>query len=60
GSFSSSSRGHASGPIKQLFAELKRRCCTRLVSEFRTSQIYISTTLLCFESLQIELSNSLE
>ncbi|CAI2201053.1 9018_t:CDS:2, partial [Funneliformis geosporum] len=39
GSFSSSSRGHASGPIKQLFAELKRRCCTRLVSEFRTSQI---------------------
>ena len=39
GRFSSSSRGHASGPIKQLHRQLRRRCTTRLVSEFRTSQV---------------------
>ena len=39
GRFSSSSRGHASGPIKQLFHQLKRRCITKYVSEFRTSQV---------------------
>ena len=39
GRFSSSSRGHATGPIKQLFHQLKRRCITKYVSEFRTSQV---------------------
>ena len=38
GRFSSSSRGHASGPIKQLHRQL-RRCTTRFVNEFRTSQV---------------------
>ena len=38
GRFSSSSRGHASGPIKQPHRQ-SRRCITRLVNEFRTSQV---------------------
>ena len=39
GRFSSSSRGQASGPIKQLFHQLRRRCVTKYVNEFRTSQV---------------------
>jgi hypothetical protein len=39
GGFSSSSPGYASGPKKQLYRELKRRCTTRLVNEFKTSQV---------------------
>jgi hypothetical protein len=40
GSFSSSSRGHASAPKKGLFIELRRRYRnTRLVSEYLTSQV---------------------
>ncbi|CAJ0766904.1 5023_t:CDS:2 [Entrophospora sp. SA101] len=38
GGFSSSFPGYASGPKKQLYQELKRRCTTRLVNEFKTSQ----------------------
>ena len=40
GSFSSTSRGHASAPNKQLFVELRRRYRNaRLVSEYLTSQV---------------------
>ena len=37
--FSSSSRGHASGPVKKLFRELKKRCIARLVNEHNTSAV---------------------
>ncbi|CAI2199796.1 18434_t:CDS:2, partial [Funneliformis geosporum] len=64
GSFSSSSREHASGPIKQLFAKLKRRCCTRLISEFRNSQICSRykdrfTYPQCYYALKVCRSNCL-
>jgi hypothetical protein len=37
--FSSSSRGHAAGPVKGLYQELKKRCRTIKVDEFRTSML---------------------
>jgi len=36
GGFSSTSRGHASGPVKQLLWELRKRCQVRIVDEYRT------------------------
>ncbi|KAI3657851.1 hypothetical protein MP638_003169 [Amoeboaphelidium occidentale] len=39
GKFECSSRGHAPTPNRKLFTELRKRCRTRLVSEFKTSQI---------------------
>jgi hypothetical protein len=39
GGFSSTSRGHASGPVKQLLWELRKRCRVRIVDEYRTSKI---------------------
>jgi hypothetical protein len=35
--FSSSSRGHAPGPVKEMRRQLAKRCTVRLTSEFRTS-----------------------
>jgi hypothetical protein len=37
GGFSSSSRGHASAPVKQLYQQLRRRCRVRLMDEHRSS-----------------------
>ena len=39
GGFSSTSRDHASGPVKQLLWELRKRCRVRIVDEYRTSKI---------------------
>ena len=39
GGFSSTSRGHASGPVKQFLWELRKRCRVRIVDEYRTSKI---------------------
>lgn len=39
GKFNCSSKGHAPTPNKHLFVELRKRCRTRLVSEYRTSQV---------------------
>ena len=39
GGFSSTSKSHASGPVKQLLWELRKRCRARSVDEYRTSKI---------------------
>jgi hypothetical protein len=49
GGFSSSSKGHAPGPVKQLLWELRKRCRVRTVDEYRTSK----TCSLCNEMFHV-------
>jgi hypothetical protein len=42
GKFDCSSKGHAPTPNCHLFKELKKRCKVRLVSEYRTSQVFFN------------------
>nr|CAG8605617.1 7645_t:CDS:2 [Entrophospora candida] len=51
GGFFSSSPGYASGPKKQLYQKLKRRCTIQLVNEFKTSQYaeFAVMAMECYE-----------